>query len=406
MQNLPVAAETRILKLPDHDYPGADLIRRENAAFLERRAALREILVEGVDYGQYPGWQAKSLLVPGAQKIQMRLGLWSDPVILDKWMDERGTEYGVSVKLTLFAGDQPVSTGIGYADTFEKRRRDGQGSAWTGNTVYQMAANRALKSAARTISGLSDEFTQDIEDLPAPDAPARNGQPQGRPPAQPRGANSNGNGKQAPQGLGVCEEHGAAWLSHEKGPFHWWPQGTRYVCQGGSIFHCDTGEVWQPPATETTEPETETETETCRHPNTETIPGRGMVCFDCGRAWPVSYGIPDPKAGAEAAGSSEAETQPQSSATVDSPKDTAGAGPVSSSAPTQGPTGPDATDCPHESVEDDGYCVDCFRHVGFGACEEHGAPWLKAAGGKYYHDMGPGVIHEYKVEVNDDDLPF
>ena len=378
--NLPVQVETRVIRLPDHEYPGADLIRRENHEFTNRRSALREILVAGIDYGQYPGWPKPSLLVPGAQKIQMRLGLWTDAVVLDKWMDERGQEYGVSIKVTLMAGEQPTATGIGYADTFEKRRRDGSGSAWTGNTVYQMAWNRALKSACRTVSGLSDEFTQDVEDMPAPDSPVRNGPPQGRPPAQPAAPNSNtnGNGQKAPQTLGTCEWHNQP-FTRKSGDVEIHQQDTNGLvcwCNGNKVLGMG-GEVIA-----------EREAEPCRHPAVEVIDGES-VCLNCGRSWPL------PKADEGASSSPSQAAGQESSATADRP------------------TGPDADDCRHNTVEDDGYCDDCFRHVGFGYCEQEGcigkgSAWLREKDGTRFHEI-PGGQHVERAEERKeraDDIPF
>ena len=160
-----VRTDQRIVHIPEHSYPAAAVIRQENQDFLSRQEALREILVNGVDYGNPGGrWPKPSMYQTGANKIIARLRLWHRAEIIDSWRDTGGNEYGATILVTLMAGHQPVATGLGYADSFEKRRQDGRGSAWNGNTCYQMAHKRAKVSAARLISGLDAEFTQDVED--------------------------------------------------------------------------------------------------------------------------------------------------------------------------------------------------------------------------------------------------
>ena len=166
-------------KSREHSYPAATIIRQENTDFLARQEALREILIEGVDYGNPGGrWPKPSMYQTGANKIIARLRLWHRAEVIDSWRDSGGHEYGATILVTVMAGHQPVATGLGYADTFEKRRQDGNGSAWVGNTVYQMAHKRGKVSAARLISGLDSEFTQDIEDggLEPPRANGRTGE--------------------------------------------------------------------------------------------------------------------------------------------------------------------------------------------------------------------------------------
>ena len=176
-----VRSDQRIVEvqIPEHSYPAATIIRQENTDFLARQEALREILIEGVDYGNPGGrWPKPSMYQTGANKIIARLRLWHRAEVIDSWRDSGGHEYGATILVTVMAGHQPVATGLGYADTFEKRRQDGNGSAWVGNTVYQMAHKRGKVSAARLISGLDSEFTQDIEDggLEPPRANGRTGE--------------------------------------------------------------------------------------------------------------------------------------------------------------------------------------------------------------------------------------
>ena len=110
----------------------------------------------------------------------------------------------------------------------------------------------------------------------------------------------------------------------------------------------------------------------------------------------MQYSIPsDPKADEAAGSSASPGAGPESSATADRP------------------TGPDAIDCEHLTVEDDGYCNDCFRHVGFGYCEQEGcigkgSAWLREKDGTRFHQI-PGGQHVERAEEGKEpvhDVPF
>jgi hypothetical protein len=152
----------------------------EPAAFkagLDRRGAnrkalmewLREALVDGVDYGAVPlrrgGFSKPSLRKPGAEKICGMLGVTATfPTLKDY---ERAALEGRDVfhivlrcHLLNGAGDI-VADGVG-ARSLEADHGDL-------NKAFKMAEKSAHIDATLRMAGLSEIFTQDLEDMPAVD---------------------------------------------------------------------------------------------------------------------------------------------------------------------------------------------------------------------------------------------
>jgi len=155
-------------------------------------------LREGVDYGKVPGTDKDTLLKPGAEKIAQAYGC---APILDITVRDQNVETGylyveVAVRLVSISTGAVVAVGVGSASSYESKYRyraewwNGRGDppadggwertrkgAWrrralnpdlidTWNTVLKMAKKRALVDAALTVSGASEKFTQDVEDMP------------------------------------------------------------------------------------------------------------------------------------------------------------------------------------------------------------------------------------------------
>jgi len=156
-------------------------------------------LKEGVDYGKIPGIDKDSLFKPGAEKITQLFGCVPDTVVTHRECDP-ATGYlylEVTVELISLQTGMKVGAGIGACSSFESKYRwrnerwyakdsppENQGWAFNNkyknwsrkvansdladqwNTVVKMAKKRALVDAALTISGASERFTQDVEDMP------------------------------------------------------------------------------------------------------------------------------------------------------------------------------------------------------------------------------------------------
>lgn len=180
------------------------------------RELVAKALKPGRDFGAVPGTDKPTLLKPGAERVALAFGCYyGEPRITErevdhdrevKWVKRRkvwrnqfkgdreftwAEETGVSLGLYRYVVEVPVihretglvvGAGIGACSTMESkyidRPRDSE------NTVLKMAHKRALVGAALITFGLSDQFTQDVEDLPhlaetAPaagdDAPAASG---------------------------------------------------------------------------------------------------------------------------------------------------------------------------------------------------------------------------------------
>lgn len=125
-------------------------------------------LKRDVDFGVIPGTKSPSLFKAGAEKIVNAYGFFTRYTIESKIEDPEKPLFFYTVKCELVKvandGTEYVfTTGYGSANTYEKR--NGRNDAWnSANATLKMAQKRALVSAAISVGGLSDAFTQDLED--------------------------------------------------------------------------------------------------------------------------------------------------------------------------------------------------------------------------------------------------
>ena len=124
-------------------------------------------LKRGTDFGVIPGTKQPSLFKAGAQKIANAFGLLQHFTV-ESSIEDAQTHvffYRVRCDLVKIAQDGTeyvFTTGHGSANTME--RRNGRNSAWdSANATLKMAEKRALTAAVLSVSGLSDMFTQDME---------------------------------------------------------------------------------------------------------------------------------------------------------------------------------------------------------------------------------------------------
>lgn len=195
----PIAAPAEVLKVQE-----------------ETRELVTAILKEGRDYGVIPGTDKPSMLKPGAERTALAFGCYyGEPEIIEreidhdrvvqwiktKWVEkpkpenhqelkaqgvgrnkkfgerwawqEKTEEQGTSLGLYRYVVRVPViqretgvvvGYGIGSCSTMESkyidRPRDSE------NTALKMAHKRGIVAACLITFGLSDQFTQDVEDLP------------------------------------------------------------------------------------------------------------------------------------------------------------------------------------------------------------------------------------------------
>lgn len=124
-------------------------------------------LKRGTDFGVIPGTKQPSLFKAGAQKIANAFGLLQHFEV-ESAIENPDTPvffYRVRCDLVKIAQDGTeyvFTTGHGSANTME--RRNGRNSPWdSANATLKMAEKRALTAAVLSVSGLSDMFTQDME---------------------------------------------------------------------------------------------------------------------------------------------------------------------------------------------------------------------------------------------------
>jgi len=182
-----------------------------NTQWAERRKMFNEWvntqLRDNVDFGKVPGTDKPTLLKPGAEKI---LQLYGCSVETETTHREQDITTGylnieVAARAVSIQTGMVVGVGLGSCSTYEskyrwrwenwKDKRNGPpadqgweqasgkwGAYWRRrtenrdlfdqwNTVLKMAKKRALVDLALTISGASEKFTQDVEDMREDSAP-------------------------------------------------------------------------------------------------------------------------------------------------------------------------------------------------------------------------------------------
>ena len=183
--------------------PQLGLVRpiAEPAALLrvqeETRNLISAVLMEGRDYGTIPGVDKPSLLKPGAERISIAFGCYSRFRIVEQEIDhDRRVEWqkkkskwetidgrrqkvgedvtaGVSLGLYRYVVECEIvhrETGLvvgsclGAASTMESKYIDRPREME--NTIAKMAEKRAHVGAVLNAFGLSEQFTQDVEDNP------------------------------------------------------------------------------------------------------------------------------------------------------------------------------------------------------------------------------------------------
>jgi len=141
---------------------------------------ITEALQSGVDYGVIPGTSGKpSLLKPGAERLRIAFGLsmrfeiitmQAETDRITEYVDKYGKSktscglYRAVVKCILSRDGVDVGEGDGVCSSLENkyisRPHDCE------NTILKMSEKRAFIAATLYTLGLSNRFTQDVEDHP------------------------------------------------------------------------------------------------------------------------------------------------------------------------------------------------------------------------------------------------
>lgn len=161
----------------------------------EVRALIADALMEGRDYGKIPGTGDKpTLLKPGAERVTMAFGCYSRFRVAEKevdhdrevpwvkrkkkwengrqtgeWEETRGSSIGlyryvVECEIVHRESESVVGSCIAVCSSMEAKYVDRPRESE--NTVLKMAEKRAHVGAVLNAFGLSEQFTQDIEENP------------------------------------------------------------------------------------------------------------------------------------------------------------------------------------------------------------------------------------------------
>lgn len=165
---------------------------------LEAQNQVREMvskaLQKGRDFDTIPGTNKPTLLKPGAERINAAYGLAAEYHLVEReidhdrpvhyvkrtweWGQRKGEKiwtetpgqseglyrYVVECRLIHRASGIVIGQGIGSCSTMESKYIDRPRDLE--NTVLKMASKRAYIAATLNTHGLSDQFTQDVEDNP------------------------------------------------------------------------------------------------------------------------------------------------------------------------------------------------------------------------------------------------
>lgn len=142
-------------------------------------AMIQNYLKDGVDYGFVPGSKKQSLFKAGAERLAIAFGARPQYKLIDSEIDHNMVnnytdKYGKKTSIGLYrmtveckiirnADQYILGEAMGSCSSFESkyisRPRDSE------NTILKMAQKRAFVAASLHAYGLSDRFTQDVEDM-------------------------------------------------------------------------------------------------------------------------------------------------------------------------------------------------------------------------------------------------
>ena len=169
-----------------------DLVKQTATKINTLTKIVTENLTPGVHFGEIPGVKGKpTLFKAGAEKVVLTLGLTTKYTIIDSYVnreykksvpeygyDDNGKkvktgtkeltgfyEYAIECNLIDSQG-RIVGSGIGSCNSNETKYNT-QDPFGIANTILKMAKKRALVDSALGIANLSDQLTQDLDDMKA-----------------------------------------------------------------------------------------------------------------------------------------------------------------------------------------------------------------------------------------------
>jgi hypothetical protein len=211
---------------------------------------MKALMKDGTHYGTIPGTPKPSLYQPGAELLCMTFRIAPQPHVEDLSAEDV-IRYRVTMRAVSQATGELLGEGIGECSSNETKYRwsrptcdeefaetpdDLKREKWMrgkngnykakqirtspadiGNTILKMAYKRALISMTRTVLACSDQFAQDLEDLPEEIRESVVGdEAQAKPPIQPPQRKGNGNGAKKPAESQAATAPGALLVTQAK----------------------------------------------------------------------------------------------------------------------------------------------------------------------------------------------
>ena len=134
-------------------------------------SVIMDLLVEGVDYGKgYEGQPKPSLFKSGAEKIALFFGCRQEYELI-KVVENLGEEaffyFRYECRLIRISDNQMLAHGQAITNSKEKKFvKLAKGNNFElPNNLLKMSEKRAFANAALALSGLSDKFTQDFDEI-------------------------------------------------------------------------------------------------------------------------------------------------------------------------------------------------------------------------------------------------
>lgn len=148
-------------------YSGSEVVEKAVADNAKINALVKEALTDKVHYGLIPGTSKKTLYQAGADVLARTFGLQIEYELIDKTIDIEANLIDYEYKAIVYWNGKKVGEAIASANTLEKKFavKNGEHVFNKKNTIQQMSQKRAMVRAIRKVVGITEEFTQDLEDL-------------------------------------------------------------------------------------------------------------------------------------------------------------------------------------------------------------------------------------------------
>ena len=153
-------SEVTILEPQEKDFQEANLVLSIMDKYIQTK------LVKNIDYGKIPYCGNKYVLFKsGAEKLSRLFKLRPQFELIDSIVDYEKNLFHYHYRCSLFRDGELVGQSDAIACSKEKKFNRNKGFDYSViNTVVKMAQKRALVGTVLIVCGVSNYFTQDLED--------------------------------------------------------------------------------------------------------------------------------------------------------------------------------------------------------------------------------------------------